>query len=46
MVLETRKIESNLISKLNCMYFAARKISIPNIDYMMRKEIEIGQNSK
>ena len=28
------------------MYFAARKISIPNIDYMMRKEFELGENSK
>ena len=33
---ETRKVEKNLISKLNCMYFTARKVSFPNIDYMMK----------
>jgi len=41
MLLETRKIEKNLVSKLNCMYFAARKVSLPNVDYMMRKEKEL-----
>ena len=46
MLFETRKIEKNLISKLNCMYFAARKISMPSIEYMMRKEQELGKNCK
>jgi hypothetical protein len=46
MLIETRKIERNLISKLNCMYFAARKISMPSIEYMMRKEQELSKNYK
>ena len=46
MLVETRKIEKNLISKLNCMYFAARKISMPSMEYMMRKESELGKNCK
>ena len=37
---ETRKIEQNMVSKLNCMYFAARKVSMPSVDYIMRKELE------
>lgn len=41
MLAETRKIEKNLVSKLNCMYFAARKVSLPNVDYMIRKENEL-----
>ena len=41
MLVETRRIEKNLVSKLNCMYFAARKVSLPNVDYMMRKETEL-----
>lgn len=40
MLAETRKVEKNLISKLNCMYFAARKVSLPSVDYMMRIENE------
>lgn len=46
MLIETRKIERNLISKLNCMYFAARKISMPSIEFMMRKEQELSKNYK
>jgi hypothetical protein len=38
MLAETRRIEKNLVSKLNCMYFAARKISLPSVDFMLRKE--------
>ena len=41
MLAGTREIEKNLISKLNCMYFAARKVSMPNYDYMVRKEKEL-----
>ena len=40
MLLETRKIEKNLVQKLNCMYFASRKVSLPSVDYMLRKEAE------
>ena len=28
------------------MYFAARKISMPSIEYMMRKEQELSKNYK
>lgn len=45
MLAETRKVERNLISKLNCMYFAARKVSLPSVDYMMRIENEAFENS-
>lgn len=41
MLLETRKIEKNLVQKLNCMYFCARKVSLPSVDYMMKKEKEL-----
>lgn len=41
MLLETRKIEKNLVQKLNCMYFSARKVSLPSIDYMIKKEKEL-----
>jgi len=41
MLTETRKIENNLVAKLNCMYYAARKVSLPNVDCMMRKEQEL-----
>lgn len=43
MLEETRKIEQNMVSKLNCMYFAARKVSMPSVDYIMRKEQEDGE---
>jgi len=46
MLHETRRIEKNLVSKLNCMYFAARKISLPNVDYMMRKEAELEEKEE
>ena len=45
MLRETRKIEMNLVAKLNCMYFAARKVSVPSVDYMMKKEKEMGEES-
>lgn len=38
MLAETRKVEKNLISKLNCMYFAARKVSFANVDQLMKFE--------
>ena len=38
MLAETRKIESALVSKLNCMYFVARKVSLPSIEAMLKKE--------
>lgn len=34
----TRKIESALIQKLHCVYFIARKVSMPTIEAMMKKE--------
>ena len=34
----TRKIESALIQKLNCMYFVARQVSLPSIETMLKKE--------
>lgn len=34
----TRKIESALVQKLNCMYFVARKVSLTTVEAMMRKE--------
>jgi len=38
MLKETRSIEKNLVQKLNCMYFASRKVSLPSIDFMLKKE--------
>ena len=38
MLQATRDIEKNMISKLNCMYFAAKKVSLPTIEYMLKKE--------
>ena len=38
MHLETRKIENALVSKLNCMYFVARKVSCLNIESLLKKE--------
>lgn len=38
MLKETRRIEKNMISKINCMYFIARKVSLPTIDLLMKKE--------
>jgi hypothetical protein len=42
MLKEARKIERNMVAKLNCMYFAAKKVSMSTIDFMMRKEEEMG----
>ena len=44
MLKETRRIEKNLVSKLNCMYFAAKKISLPSVDFMLRKERELDED--
>jgi hypothetical protein len=38
MLAETRRIEKNMIQKLNCMYFVARRISMPNIEHMLKRE--------
>jgi hypothetical protein len=38
MLQETRRIEKNMVQKLNCMYFVARKVSLPTVDYMLKKE--------
>lgn len=38
MLKETRRIEKNMISKLNCMYFIARKVSLPTIEILSKKE--------
>ena len=35
---ETRKIENALVSKLNCMYFVARKVSVPSIEALHKRE--------
>jgi hypothetical protein len=35
---ETRKIENALVSKLNCMYFVARKVSCLSIESLLKKE--------
>lgn len=34
----TRKIESALIQKLNCIYFVARRVSLPNVEFMLKEE--------
>jgi len=34
----TRRIESALVQKLNCMYFVARQISLPTVDWMLKTE--------
>ena len=31
----TRRIERSLVSKLNCMYFVARKVSLPSVSFML-----------
>lgn len=41
MLASTREIEKNLVQKLNCMYFAARKVSMPSVGYMLKKETEL-----
>lgn len=38
MLAETRRIEKNSVSKLNCMYFAARKVALPSVEFMLEKE--------
>jgi len=38
MIESTRQIESALVQKLNCMYFVARKVSMPTVDSMLKKE--------
>jgi hypothetical protein len=31
-----------MVQKLNCMYFVARKVSLPTVDSMLKKEKELG----
>ena len=38
MLKETRRIEKNMVQKLNCMYFVANRVSMPNVSIMMDKE--------
>ena len=38
MLAATNKIENALVSKLNCMYFAARKVSMASVEVMQKKE--------
>jgi hypothetical protein len=45
MLAETRKIENNLVSKLNSMYFAARKVSLPSVGFMLKKETEMEEQA-
>lgn len=46
MLAETRKIENNLVSKLNSIYFAARKVSLPNVGFMLKKETELEEKTE
>ena len=46
MLAETRLIEKNMIQKLNSIYFASRKVSMPSISYMLKKETEQEDNGK
>jgi hypothetical protein len=34
----TRRIESALVQKLNCMYFVSRSISLPSVENLLKKE--------
>ena len=34
----TRKVENSLVSKLNCAYLVARKVSLPSVDAMLKRE--------
>ena len=38
MLEETQRIEKNMIQKLNCMYFIARRISMPTVEHMLKRE--------
>lgn len=38
MLVETRRIEKNMIQKLHCMYFVARRISMPTVEHMLKRE--------
>jgi hypothetical protein len=40
MLEETQRIEKNMIQKLNCMYFVARRISMPTVEHMLKKEVK------
>ena len=42
----TRKIESALVQKLNCMYFISRKISLPSIEGMLKRERTMDDRGK
>lgn len=38
MLQETRRIEKNMVQKLNCMFFVARRISMPTVEQMLKRE--------
>jgi len=42
MLKETRRIEKNMVQKLNCMYFVANRVSMPTVSIMMDKEKQNG----
>eukprot|EP00347_Sterkiella_histriomuscorum_P010247 403377026 len=44
MLKETRRIERNMVQKLNCMYFVARRVSLINVDVMLKKEKQEADN--
>ena len=46
MLTATRKIESALIQKLNCMYFVARRVSLPSVETMLKKEAKLDGQDK
>ena len=46
MLTATRHIESALSQKLNCMYFVARRVSLPSIDVLLKKEKQCDEAAK
>ena len=42
----TRRIESALVQKLNCVYFIARKISLPSVDNLLKREKALDQGKE
>ncbi len=42
----TQKIEHCQVSKLNCMYFVARKTSLPTVDYMLKNREKMNVSQK
>ena len=46
MLAQTRKIEKDMVGKLHSMYFAAKKVSMPSIKFMQKKEQDLIQNGE